>query len=99
MSCWSVYVELPRLLSHGEASDALNALDSLVADGGCIGPQKPPYNTTEIYFAVEAESASAAQTEGERLARAVLESAGLAPDFAVVVQRFPAQSASPQGAS
>ena len=40
-----------------------------------------------------------AQTEGERLARAILESAGLAPDFAVVVQRFPEQSAGPRGAS
>ena len=99
MSYWSVYVDLPRLLSQGEVFNAQSALDSLVADGGCIGPQNPAYNTTEIDCAVEADSASAAQTEGERLARAVLGGAGLAPDFAVVVQRFPEQSAGPRGAS
>jgi hypothetical protein len=92
MSCWAVYVDLPRLLSLDEAFNAQDALDTLVADGGCTSPRKPTYTTTEIYFTVEAEGASAAQAEGERLARAVLERAGLAPDFAVVVQRSPDRS-------
>ncbi len=99
MSCWSVYVDLPRLLSLDEAFNAQDALDMLVPDGGCTSPQKPLYNTTEIHFNVEAESASAAQAEGERLARAILESAGLAPDFAVVVQRYLGRSADPRGES
>lgn len=99
MSRWSVYVDLPRLLSQDEAFNAQDALDTLVTDSGCTGPQKPAYNTTEIYFTVEAEGASAAQAEGERLARAVLESAGLAPDFAVVVHPFPDKSAGPRAAS
>lgn len=99
MSYWSVYVDLPRLLSRDEAFGVQDVLDTPLVGGGCTRPLKPDYNTTEISFTVEAESDSAAQVKGERLARAILEGAGLAPDFVVVVQLLSNQSTGPRGAS
>lgn len=96
MSDWAVHVDLPRLLTRDEVE---NAVDALVVDGGCIGPRQPTYATTEVYFSVDAEDTSTAQEEGERLARAILERAGPAMDFAVEVHPFPPPAIGPRTAS
>lgn len=95
MSDWAVHVDLPWLLTRDVVENAVDALDALVVDGGCIGPRQPTYATTEIYFSVDAEDTSAAREEGERLARAILERAGLAMDFVVEVHPFPPSSDRP----
>lgn len=92
MDVWSIYVDVPHFRSQDEAFAVRDALDALVIDGGCAGAKTLDAPTTEIYFQIEADDALAAQAEGARLARAILDRAGLASDFEVYVQRDPAPS-------
>jgi hypothetical protein len=81
---WSVYADLARPLTSDEQPRASDALDALVPDGGCMGPNRS--GDYEIYFEVTGSSLAEAETTAARLVNAILERAGVTVAFSITLQ-------------
>lgn len=83
---WSVFVDLARALSTGEQGEMFEALERLVPDGGCIGPQKSRY---EVFFVVEAPTSDDAHRQASAHMDAILRASGIDVSYSVEVQPKP----------
>jgi hypothetical protein len=81
---WHVYVDLPRRLTVAEQRVVFEALDVLVPESGCVGPNAS--GLTEIYFVVEAASHEHAANEAARQTDAVLDRAELRVTYVVTLR-------------
>ena len=86
---WSIFADLSRVLTDEERGDLFAALEGIVPDSGCIGPNRR--GDEEVYFVVEAATAEAATAEAARLAASgfmdrVIEAAGVGVTYEVTVQ-------------
>jgi hypothetical protein len=86
---FSVYADLARRLTTDEQSALFEALDRIVPDSGCVGPQKGA--TDEVYFTVEAHSAAEATALATRYMSIILQEAALAVEYALELQSFPGE--------
>lgn len=68
-----VYADLPRRLSEQERVDLFEALEAIVPDGGCVGPQASQQE--EVYFAVDAPAEEEARQQAEQYMKDILQKA------------------------
>jgi hypothetical protein len=83
---WSVFVDLARELSTDEQAEMFEALERLVPDGGCIGPQKSRY---EVFFVVEAPSSDDARRQAGEHMTAILRESRIDVAYSVEVHPRP----------
>ena len=81
---WSVYADLSRGLTDAERSAVFSALEELVVESGCVGPQKGIVE--EVFFQVDAASLPEAAAEAARVMDAVLAKAAVQTKYALLVQ-------------
>ena len=83
MGYWAVYADLERPLTGDEQHVVFAALDSIVPDSGCVGPNKKGIH--EVYFAVGATTRTEAESVAAQFMKAVLQQAQLTVGFVVEV--------------
>lgn len=88
---WSVYVDLGRLLDATELAAVSEALDDVVPDGGCTTPRGDGH---ELFFVVEAASASDAHSLATRYTGELLAEAKVQVEFEVTAT--PARDSEPR---
>ncbi len=82
---WSVYVDLSRSLSKDEQAEVFAALEAVIPDSGCVGPNRR--GDHEVYFVVDdMPSRDDAAREAERSMTEILERAGVGVTFQISVQ-------------
>jgi hypothetical protein len=81
---WSVFADLERPLTADERGAVFAALEELVPDGGCVGPDRR--GVEEVYFVVDAATPEAARAAAEAALGRVLEAAGVRVGHAIAVQ-------------
>ncbi|NPD25031.1 hypothetical protein [Corallococcus exiguus] len=84
MMNWSVYADLSRSLTAAERQSVFEALDEVVLDSGCVGPQKG--DVDEVYFRVEAVSSAEASVTAARLMDVILEKSGVQVRYELQLQ-------------
>jgi hypothetical protein len=89
---WHVFADLDRNLDDEERGTLSAAIDELVPDSGCVGPNRS--GDEEVYFAVEAPSAEAAREAAAGLLERVMVASGVRVGVAITVQA-PSSSDSP----
>jgi hypothetical protein len=72
---WHVYADLSRPLTTTEQGAVFAAIDAIVPESGCVGPNAS--GCTEVYFVVEAASLEHAEVEAKRYLDSVLRSSGV----------------------
>jgi hypothetical protein len=71
---WDVFVDLACHLTDAQRCELLEAVDAIVPDSACVGPNRSALD--EVYFTVEADSEQAARSRAKELiARAVAHAA------------------------
>lgn len=81
---WSVYADLSRSLSAAERRSVFEALDEVVLDSGCVGPQNG--GVEEVYFRVDAVSAAEASVTAARLMDVILAKSGVQVRYEIQLQ-------------
>lgn len=81
---WNVFVDLARPLNDAERRDVFGAVDAIIPDSGCVGPNRS--GVDEIYFNVEADNEGDARARATALLVRVLAHAALTTDYEVTVQ-------------
>lgn len=81
---WSIFADLSRVLTDEERGDLFAALEGIVPDSGCIGPNRR--GDEEVYFVVEAATAEAARLAASGFMDRVIEAAGVGVTYEVTVQ-------------
>ena len=82
---WAVYVDLSRPLSKEEQAEVFSALEAVIPDSGCVGPNRRGVH--EVYFVVDdMPSREDATREAERSMTEILERAGVGVTFQISVQ-------------
>lgn len=81
---FAIYADLSRHLDLDEQQRVFTALDTIVPDSGCVGPNRR--GDCEVYFVVTALSAEAARYEAAGYLDAVLRNAGLSVSYALTLQ-------------
>ena len=82
---FDAYADLCRSLTAEERSTLFEALDSLVPEGGCVGPQSRVHKNDEVYFTVEAASKDEAARQATHYVAAMLKAAALDVDYTIDV--------------
>ena len=80
---WAVYADLERPLTGEEQHAVFAALDSIVPDSGCVGPNKK--GVYEVSFSVGAATRAEAETVAAQFMKAVLQQAQVTAGFVVEV--------------
>ena len=80
---WGVYADLERPLTGDEQHAVFAALEAIVPDSGCVGPNKK--GVYEVYFSVGAATRAEAETMAAQFMKAVLQQAQVTVAFAVQV--------------
>lgn len=81
MAQWGVYADLERPLTSDEQRAVFAALDAIVPESGCVGPNKR--GDYEVYFAVDAATRTEAEAAAARFMNAVLSQAQVSVSFAL----------------
>ncbi|MFP2904785.1 hypothetical protein ACLESD_06960 [Pyxidicoccus sp. 3LFB2] len=84
---WAIYADLSRGLSMEERLAIAEALDKLVPDSGCVGPNRA--GVEEVYFCVEASTEAEARAEAHRYVDAVLRDADVKAEYGIYQQPNP----------
>ena len=85
MQHWDVYADLERALTSEEQRAVFAAVDDLVPDSGCVGPNRG--GTSEVYFVVSAGSEAEARAAAARYMNAVIQKAAVTVGFALELGR------------
>jgi hypothetical protein len=72
---WNVFVDLERRLCGDEQRDLFAAIDALVPNSGCVGPNRS--GVSEVYFSVDAENEADARARAADLISRVLSRAAI----------------------
>lgn len=80
---WAVYADLERSLTRDEQHAVFDALDAIVPDSGCVGPNRK--GIYEVYFTVDAATRAEAETAAAQFMKAVLQQARVAVLFVLEV--------------
>lgn len=83
MPRWNIYADLARLLADDERSALFAALEQLVPDSGCIGPNRA--GDEELWFMLAADTAEAARAAATDLVDRMLALADLPVAYAITV--------------
>lgn len=81
---WCIFADLSRVLSDEERGDVFAAVEEIVPDSGCIGPNRA--GDEEVYFVVEAVDAEAARLAAAALMDRVIAASGVEVTYAITVQ-------------
>ena len=80
---WSVYADLERSLTSDEQRAVFAALDAIVPESGCVGPNRK--GTHEVYFTVDAATRAEAHATADEFMSTVLHRATVNVAFALEV--------------
>lgn len=80
---WSIYADLERPLTSDEQSAVFAALDEIVPDSGCVGPNRR--GVYEVSFTVDAATRAEAETAAGDFMRAVFQRARVNVPFVLEV--------------
>lgn len=78
---FSVYADLSRQLTLEERTAVGEALDAIVPDGGCVGPQRR--QDFEVYFVVEAANSEEAREQATRYMDSLLRRSEVELDYEI----------------
>jgi hypothetical protein len=81
---WSVYADLARPLTADERHAVFAALEELVPESGCVGPDRR--GVEEVFFVVAAPTREAAREAATAALGRVLAAAGVRVDHAITIQ-------------
>ncbi len=81
---FSIYADLSRPLTWVEQGLVFAALDALIPDSGCIGPNRS--GDYEVFFTVDAVTREAAQQAAASYLDAILHRAGVAVTYMLTLQ-------------
>ena len=81
---FAVFADLSRPLTEHEQAALFAAVDELIPDSGCVGPNRR--GDFELYFTVDAPTLEAAQGEAASYMSAVLARASLNIGYALTLQ-------------
>lgn len=80
---WHAFVDLARRLSDVERRALFDAVDEIVPNSGCVGPNRS--GVDEVYFTVEADDDRGARACAVALIDLVLARAGLVINYAITL--------------
>ena len=83
VSQWAIYADLERALTTDEQRAVSAALDAIVPDSGCVGPNRK--GIYEVYFTVDAATRPEAETAAAQLMKAMLQQARVTVPFVLEV--------------
>lgn len=81
---WNVFVDLTRRLSDVERRAVFDAVDAVVPDSGCVGPNRAGMD--EVFFVVVADDEAAARARAAVLIARVFARAAITADYEITVQ-------------
>ncbi len=81
---FAVFADLLRPITSDEQAALFAAVDKLIPDSGCLGPNRS--GDFEMYFRVDAPTQEAARSEAECYMNAVLECANVYIAYALTLQ-------------
>lgn len=87
MAQWGIYADLERPLTSDEQRAVFAALDAIVPDSGCVGPNRK--GVYEVYFAVDAATRTEAETMAADFMSSVLHQATVNVAFALEADLHP----------
>lgn len=81
---FNVFADLSRPLTLEEQTALFAAVDKLIPDSGCVGPNRS--GDFEVYFTVDAPTQDAAQSEAQRYMSAVLACSNVSITYVLTLQ-------------
>ena len=81
---WSIFIDLAEGLTDDQRSALFAALEAIVPDGGCIGPDRGGVEV--LYFVVDAPSPEAARTAATAIMENILATAAMRLAYTVTAQ-------------
>lgn len=89
---FSIFADLSRPLTADEQGEIFAALDALVPNSGCVGPNRS--GVYEVFFVVDADTSEAAQQEAARYMDAIVKCSGVAVGYEITLQPLTSRAGS-----